>query len=61
MRNPDRIDEFCEWLRFLWHKCPDWRFGQLVSNVYGIEENPRFFYMEDDEAMKLIQIWSTER
>ena len=33
MRNPNRIDEFCTRLAACWHKVPDWRFGQLISNV----------------------------
>ena len=61
MRNPNRIDEFCDWLKYLWHLCPDLRFGQLISNVYGIKENAEFFYMEDDEALRKIEIWSSDR
>lgn len=36
MRNPNRIFEFCDKLAVLWHdRVPDWRFGQLVCNVFG--------------------------
>lgn len=57
MRNPDRIDEFCEWLRATWHKHPDLRFGQLICNFYNIEGNPKFFYTEDDELLDIIKDW----
>lgn len=33
MRNPDRIDRMTELLRQTWHKYPDMRLGQLVTNA----------------------------
>ena len=47
MRNPNRIDVFCEELANLWHKVPDWRFGQFISNVLGSYKGDIFF-PEDD-------------
>ena len=36
MRDVNRIYEFCNELATVWvTKCPDWRFGQLMSNVLG--------------------------
>lgn len=35
MRNPKRIDPMIEKLREAWKKVPDWRLGQLVSNLQG--------------------------
>jgi hypothetical protein len=55
MRNPDRIDVFCDELKKMWHKIPDWRFGQLMSNALGAvyeRTNNDPFYMEDDEMLK---------
>jgi len=54
MRNPDRIDSFCRDLAELWHKVPDWRFGQLMSNMLGAyvgETKKDIFFPEDDEMM----------
>lgn len=54
MRDPKRIDEFCDELKALWHTVPDWRFGQLMSNVLGevyVKENRDIFFIEDDEML----------
>lgn len=56
MRNPERIDEFCEWLRYVWHKYPDWRFGQLICNLYDIEGNAHFFYKEDETLKEILKV-----
>ena len=35
MRDINRIDPFLQRLGKLWkEKCPDWRFGQLIENVF---------------------------
>ena len=58
MRDPKRIDEFCDLLKELWKRVPDWRFGQLISNLgrqfrSDYEWTPgALFYMEDEEFMK---------
>lgn len=52
MRDPNRIDDFCERLAAVWHKYPDWRFGQLFLNL-PFRKDP-FFY-EDDEMIELIE------
>ena len=52
MRDPNRIDEFCEVLKQEWHKVPDWRFGQFVSNFLGtVYSNTKRdpFFIEDNE------------
>lgn len=53
MRDPKRIDEFCDLLKELWKRVPDWRFGQLISNLgKQLEWTPGgFFYAEDEEFM----------
>ena len=58
MRDPDRIDSFCDELARLWHKVPDWRFGQLMSNLLGayVGETKRdIFFPEDDEMMNFFR------
>ena len=48
MRNPDRIDEFCKELAEIWKtNVPDWRFGQLICNVFGAMNEDPFFPEED--------------
>ena len=52
MRNPERIDKFCNELAKIWkEKCPDSRFGQLMVNVLNSFEKDPFFY-EEDETLK---------
>lgn len=54
MRDPKRIDEFCDKLKEYWHKVPDWRFGQLMVNFLGsIERDP--FFPEEDEMLVLME------
>lgn len=58
MRDPDRIDKFCNELAQLWHKVPDWRFGQLMCNLLG--EYTRTtkkgsFFPEDNELMEFFK------
>lgn len=48
MRNPERIDDFCEELKKLWKsKVPNWRFGQIVCNLQSFRQNDLFYYEED--------------
>ena len=53
MRDPKRIDKFCEMLKAYWHMVPDWRFMQLVCNLQA-QIGSDGFYLEDDKAMALI-------
>ena len=62
MRDPKRIDKFCADLAKLWHKVPDWRFGQLMSNVlsaYQAETHRDIFFPEDDELMEFFKKYFT--
>jgi hypothetical protein len=54
MRDKKRIDEFCKALAENWHRVPDWRFGQLISNIYAGQTRDIFF-IEDDEMQALIE------
>lgn len=63
MRDPNRIDKFCDELNRLWHKVPDWRFGQLISNVlsaYQAEKMRDIFFPEDDEMMEFFKEYFKE-
>lgn len=52
MRDPKRIRKFCNHLADIWEsQCPDWRFGQLITNVFT--KDP--FYIEDDEMMEIFE------
>lgn len=60
MRDPDRIRKYCGRLAELWEKVPDWRFGQLMSNVLGAyvsETNRDIFFPEDDELFKFFDTY----
>ena len=55
MRNPDRIDVFCEKLAKIWKEnFPDWRFFQLISNVNRWSGSDNF-YKEEISAVKLFE------
>lgn len=61
MRDPDRIDRILVALGDLWKTVPDWRLGQVVSNLLGPGRQDVFF-TEDDEWERLIKSpdWRTE-
>ena len=55
MRDPKRIYEFCNKLASIWaSEVPDWRFGQLICNVFSEFKHDPFFY-EEDEMIKLFE------
>lgn len=55
MRNPKRIYEFCNRLADIWAtECPDWRFGQLICNVFGTASHDPFFH-EEKEMIELFE------
>lgn len=54
MRDPKRIHKFCKMLEAYWSLVPDWRFGQLIVNVFGSCKKDPFFY-EDDEIEELFK------
>lgn len=52
MRDKYRIKPFCDELRDIWEEyCPDWRFGQLICNVFGEMKTDPFF-LEEKEMME---------
>ena len=57
MRDPNRIDKFCDELKTAWHQVPDWRFGQFMWNIISACQNQGkdAFYMEDDEMLEFFK------
>ena len=56
MRDPSRIKIFCERLAAVWQRFPDWRFGQLVENVFqDLQKDP--FFIEDKEMIKFFEMY----
>ena len=53
MRNPDRIPKILKELEEFWKQVPDWRLGQVISNIsyetLGVNDP---FYLEDDELLE---------
>lgn len=54
MRDPKRIDKICDLLKILWKQVPDWRLGQLISNVIG-RRDP--FFIEDEDMEKSLEYY----
>lgn len=55
-RDPNRIYKFCNQLANLWVTyCPDWRFCQLIHNVFYSQWGNDPFYLEEDEAMTKLE------
>ena len=55
MRDPYRIYKFCNKLAKMWSEVPDWRFGQLISNLICDLESTDFFYLEDEVLFKYLE------
>ena len=54
MRDINRIDEVLAALKENWEKVPDWRFGQLISNMQSAAGDD-LFYVEDDEFADMVE------
>jgi len=58
MRDPNRIDKYCQRLATMWKKFPDWRFGQLLTNVLGeyyARTKRDLFFPEDEELFATLE------
>ena len=58
MRDPKRIDDFLNRLGECWKKVPDWRFGQLISNVkdFAYDDWPQdIFFIEDEQFIYYVE------
>lgn len=57
MRDPKRISRVIDILQYYWfNKVPDWRFGQLISNLASFS-NQDIFYMEDEQFIELVKMY----
>lgn len=64
MRDPNRIDKFCDELKTIWHKVPDWRFGQFIVNmdqIIHIHYDKDMFYIEDDDMLEIMKDYFKEQ
>ena len=58
MRDKKRIKKFCDELANIWEtNVPDWRFGQLICNVFGemAGENRDPFFPEEKEMIEFFK------
>ena len=57
MRDPKRIQAFCNRLARAWEIVPDWRFGQFMMNVLGemSHDGRDPFFPEEDEMIAYIE------
>lgn len=57
MRDIKRIRKFCNSLATAWELLPDWRFGQLMSNIFCQmkSEGKDPFFPEDDSMIEYIE------
>ena len=56
MRNPERIPKILKELENFWEQNPDWRLGQVISNLsYEIMGSNDPFYLEDTDLLELLK------
>lgn len=56
MRDSTRIHEICSLLEEVWETVPDWRFGQLLSNLDLFNKRDSIsFYQEDDKTLQRLR------
>ena len=56
MRDPNRIDFFLAELGKIWkEECPDWRFGQLVVNVFEANTRAAILFSEEDKMLEIFE------
>lgn len=56
MRNPERIPKIIKELEEFWKQNPDWRLGQVISNLnYEIMGDNDPFFIEDNELLELLK------
>lgn len=54
MRDPHRIEPIVDLIEEVWKKHPDYRLGQLISNLLGPGRDDVFF-TEDDRWEQLLR------
>lgn len=57
MRKPKRIKEISIELEKCWNNHPNWRLGQLISNLsYELMGNNDPFFITDEELLELLKL-----
>ena len=56
MRDPKRIDDFCDRLKAVWHTVPDWRFGQLMVRRHTRDRRVDEIFPEIREKERTINV-----
>lgn len=53
MRDPNRLHKFYDELkRIHMEYVPDWRFGQMINNIFGTTD---IFYMEEEDVLRKVK------
>ena len=63
MRDPHRIDYYCDALATLWQTAPDLRFAQLMytlMNAWEVRHGSSAFYAEDAEFLAFAREYLNE-
>ena len=63
MRDPNRIDKFCDELAEVWRKVPDLRLAQLMytlMNTWEVRRSSSAFYAEDEEFLDFASAYLNE-
>lgn len=56
MRNPKRISQILKELETYWNANPDWRLGQVISNLsYELSGSNDPFFIEDDWLLNILR------
>ena len=56
MRDHNRINEIADELKVYWNNHPNWRLGQLVSNLsYELMGDNDPFFIEDEKLLELLK------
>ena len=65
VRDPERLDKFYDELKRIHKTCfPDWRFGQLITNVladWQAKTGRDIFFPEEDEVIQIFRDYIKER
>lgn len=62
MRDAKRIERILNLLRNVWYNFPDWRLGQLLSNIAAADGYPvkDLFYFDDDRLERVLRKMAKE-
>jgi hypothetical protein len=62
LRDPKRIVPFLEDIAIIWtYCCPDWRFGQVIENVFGEMDYVPFMLEEDRMVEEFVKYFKVDK